>query len=61
MDAPPSLQDFGQLRRRVIEPAVNELTAKDGWTITWEPIKAGRRVKALRFEFERKNLQSVKN
>ena len=61
MDAPPSLQDFGQLRRRVIEPAVKELTEKDGWSITWEPIKAGRRVKALRFEFERKNLQSVKH
>lgn len=51
MDAPPSLQDFGQLRRRVIEPAVKELNEKDGWKITWTPIKAGRRVKAVRFEF----------
>lgn len=56
MDAPPSLQDFGQLRRRVIEPAVKELNEKDGWNIAWTPIKAGRRVKALRFEFERKKL-----
>lgn len=56
MDAPPSLQDFGQLRRRVIEPAVKELNEKDGWKISWTPIKAGRRVKALRFEFERKKL-----
>ena len=51
MDAPPSLQDFGQLRRRVIEPAVKELNEKDGWKISWTPIKAGRRVKAVRFEF----------
>lgn len=53
--------DFGKMRTKMIEPAVKELTEKDGWTITWTPIKAGRRVKALRFEFERKNLQSVKN
>lgn len=53
--------DFGKMRTKMIEPAVKELTEKDGWSITWEPIKAGRRVKALRFEFERKNLQSVKN
>lgn len=37
----------------MIEPAVKELTQKDGWSITWTPIKAGRRVKAVRFEFGR--------
>lgn len=53
MEVPPSLNDFGQLKRRVIEPAVKELTEKDSWVITWEMIKAGRKVKALRFEFRR--------
>ncbi len=54
MEVPPSLNnDFGQIKRRVIEPAVKELTEKDGWAITWEAIKAGRKVKALRFEFRR--------
>lgn len=54
MDVSPSIsKDFGQLRRRVIEPAVKELIAKDGWVIDWKPIKAGRKVTALRFEFER--------
>jgi len=53
MDAPPSLSDFAQVKRRIIEPAVKELTKKDGWIIQWEPIKAGRKVKALRFKFER--------
>lgn len=53
MDAPPSLSDFAQIKRRIIEPAVKELTVKDGWLIKWEPIKAGRKVKALRFTFEK--------
>jgi len=53
MEAPASLSDFGQIKRRIIEPAIKELTEKDGWLIQWEPIKAGRRVKAVRFTFER--------
>lgn len=54
MDAKPSyLKNFKELRRWVIEPAVRELTNKDGWLIDWKPIKAGRKVTALRFEFRR--------
>lgn len=53
MEAPPSLSDFGQIKRRIIEPAVRELTEKDGWLIQWEPVKAGRKVKAVRFRFMR--------
>jgi plasmid replication initiation protein len=45
--------NFNNIKRRMIEPAVKELTEKDGWVIEWRPIKAGRRVKALRFEFSR--------
>lgn len=46
-------QNFAQLRRWVIEPAVKELTEKDGWEIEWKPIKEGRKVVAVRFEFKR--------
>ena len=53
MDAPPSLSDFGQVKRRIIDPAVKELSDKDGWLIQWRPIKAGRKVAAVRFEFRR--------
>ena len=53
MDAPPSLSDFGQVKRRIIDPAVKELTEKDGWIIQWQPIKAGRRVASIRFSFMR--------
>jgi plasmid replication initiation protein len=53
MEAPASCRkDFGQLRRRVIEPAVRELAEKDGLIAIWQPEKAGRRVKALHFTFE---------
>jgi plasmid replication initiation protein len=45
--------DFAKLRTKIIEPAVRELTEKDGWLIQWEPIKAGRKVKAVRFTFMR--------
>lgn len=43
--------DFNNIKRRMIEPAVKELTEKDGWLIQWEAVKAGRKVKAVRFTF----------
>jgi plasmid replication initiation protein len=46
-------ENFANIRRKIIEPAVKELTEKDGWLIQWEPIKAGRKVKAVRFTFMR--------
>ncbi len=45
--------DFSKLRTKMIEPAVKELKEKDGWLIQWQAIKAGRKVKALRFTFIR--------
>jgi plasmid replication initiation protein len=53
MGAPDScVKDSGQLRRRVIEPAVKELVEKNGLAIEWEPVKpAGRKVTAFRFKF----------
>ena len=59
MEAPPSLSDFGQLKRRIIDPAVKELVQKDGWLIDWQPIKAGRRVRAIRFDFKRNPQQAL--
>lgn len=44
--------DFAAIRRKIIEPAVNELV-KDGWSINWRPIKEGRKVKSVRFDFTR--------
>ena len=46
-------ENFNNIKRRIIEPAVKELQEKDGWQIQWQPINAGRRVKAVRFDFSR--------
>lgn len=46
-------ENFANVRRKIIEPAVKELTDKDGWLIQWRPVKAGRKVKAVRFDFKR--------
>ena len=54
METPPSAREnFKECRKRVVEPAVKELQDKDGWLIDWTPIKTGRKVTALRFEFKR--------
>lgn len=54
MDATEKQQEnFANIRRKIIEPAVKELTTKDGWLIQWRPIKAGRKVSGLRFDFKR--------
>lgn len=51
-------QDFSLLRTRVIEPAVKEIQEKDGLVVSWEPIKAGRKVKALQFTFKREQKEA---
>ena len=43
--------DFAAIRRKIIEPAVKELVEKQGWEIQWRAVKAGRKVKSLRFDF----------
>jgi plasmid replication initiation protein len=43
---------YVDIRRFVIEPAVLELRAKSNLEITWEPIKKGRAVHAIRFVFQ---------
>lgn len=53
-ETPASIRNnFGKLRSKIIEPAVRELTAKDGWRIEWEAQKEGRRVASLLFKFEK--------
>ena len=46
-------KDFNNIKRRIIEPAVKELTEKDNWLIEWTPIKKGRKVAKLKFLFKR--------
>jgi plasmid replication initiation protein len=53
MGAPEScVKDSGQLRRRVIEPAVKELQEKSGISVQWEGTKpAGRKITGFVFKF----------
>lgn len=52
VEAPTSFRsNFANLRRWVIEPALKEIKEKDGLDITWNPIKAGRKVTMLEFKF----------
>jgi plasmid replication initiation protein len=46
-------ENFANIRRKIIEPAIKELQEKDGWLIDWEPIKTSRKVTAIRFKFRR--------
>lgn len=43
---------FDNLKARVIKPAVAELQVKSNLMIQWQPIKKGRKIIALRFDFQ---------
>lgn len=52
MDVPESYtKNFKEIRRRVIEPAVKELIAKNNMLISWTTQNAGRKVIGLEFRF----------
>jgi len=54
MDVPQSVKkDFGQVRRRVLEPALKELRDKNNMKIEIEFEKAGRTVIGLVFKFQK--------
>ena len=53
--------NFQLLRKRVIEPAIKELTEKDNWLIEWEARKRGRKVATLLFKFQRNPQGSLFN
>lgn len=42
---------FVDIRRKIIDPAIAELRAKSNLHIDWKPVKVGRKVTAIRFEF----------
>lgn len=60
MDASEKQQaNFAKIRTKIIEPAVRELSEKDGWLIEWQPLKKGRKVAGLRFTFKRNPQQQL--
>jgi plasmid replication initiation protein len=60
MEVPASyLKNFKEVRRRVIEPAVQELIDKNNMLITWTTQNAGRKVIGLDFKFKPNPQQSL--
>lgn len=54
MDAKPTHRNnFGEARRKLIEPALKELQEKDGWNVEWQAIKDGRKINMLKFCYSR--------
>lgn len=43
---------FADFRRWVIEVAVKQINAKTSMKVSWTPVKTGRKITALRFEFK---------
>lgn len=60
MDVPESYtKNFKEIRRRVIEPAVSELIAKNNMLITYDTVRAGRKVIGLDFKFRQNPQQRI--
>ncbi|QRN41566.1 MAG: RepB family plasmid replication initiator protein [Neisseriaceae bacterium] len=52
METPRSYhENFADLKKRIIEPAIKELIEKYGWEIKYRTIKKGRKVAMLEFKF----------
>ncbi|WP_321936242.1 replication initiation protein [Paraburkholderia sp. J8-2] len=47
----PDTYRFADIKRRVIEMAVNELNSKADLVISWKSVKLGRAVNSLDFQF----------
>ena len=52
LEVPHSISsNFANLRQKVIDPSVKEIQEKGGVTVTYKPIKTGRKVTGLTFTF----------
>ncbi len=51
LDVPKSMQRYPDFRRKVLEKAHKDITAKTSLRYEWEPVKQGRAVAAIRFTF----------
>lgn len=52
LDSPSSFRaNFKEFRRRVLEKAHKDITTHTSFWYEWEPVKAGRSVEAIRFQF----------
>lgn len=52
--------DFGLVRRKVIELAIQEIREKDGLDISYETTKTGRKITGLKFTFPQEKTEQTK-
>jgi plasmid replication initiation protein len=50
-------KSFHHIRQKVIEPAINEINEKTDLIVKFTPIKTGRKITSIKFEFTPKNKQ----
>jgi len=51
LELPKSYHQYNDMRRKVLEPAIKELSQNSGYTVEYTALKAGRKVKRLVFDF----------
>ena len=59
LDVPVTLQRYPDFRRFVLDRALKDITTKTGLRYSWEPLKKGRSVSAIRFTFGARVRQSI--
>lgn len=52
--APEQYAMFADLRKRVIDPAVREINQRSNYMVEWSPLKKGRIIHAIKFDFDEK-------
>lgn len=52
LDLGDSYPLFADIKRRIIDPAVNEINEKTDFLVSWSAVKEGKKVVSLRFVFE---------
>jgi len=59
LELPKSYQKFSEMRRKVLEPSVKELSKNSGYAVEYTALKAGRKVKRLVFDFHPQKQQDL--
>lgn len=59
LDVPVTLQRYPDFRRFVLDRALKDITTRTGLRYSWEPLKKGRSVSAIRFTFGTRSKQAT--
>lgn len=51
---------FADLRKWVLAPSVKEINEKTNWNVDWNPVKTGRKITSLSFDFKEEGISSTR-